>query len=279
MKKLNQIILVSLLTWMISGCSKEEIPYYDSARDAVRFENNSRYGYDATTATLYKSYSFCEAPLDEYTIFSIPLGLVGNKSDKDRTVACVVDAELSTAPANLYEILDATIPADSLTGQVRVKIYNPTDEETYTLVLRLGTSPDLEAGPAAYLKASLSWNNTIPEPSNNNVVRTYNMLIKSTLAFTSTSKANYSPAALKLIVAAFGWNDWNDPAAHPEYPYAASYFLYPYLPDYRIVYAELTYASYAANLGKYIANYNLTHEPLRHDAGGLIGQPIEARTY
>ena len=33
-------------------------------------------------------------------------------------------------------------------------------------------------------------------------------------------------------------------------------------------------------LGKYIEEYNSTHDtPLLHDAGTLLGQPIEARKY
>ena len=53
-----------------------------------------------------------------------------------------------------------------------------------------------------------------------------------------------------------------------------------YLPDYRLLIAETSYSSFAAQLGEYLEEYNATHdEPLLHDAGALIGQPIEARVY
>lgn len=263
-----------------SSCSKDEIPYYNSLNDAVGFNKESSNGYDISTKTLYRSYSFVEHPLDESTLYDIPLTLIGNISDKDRKVSYAVNKEKTTAPNTSYEIQEAIIPANSYTGHIRVKIYNPSDDSTFELNLILQKSSDLALGPVEYQNASLSWNNVIPAPTSRYNIITYNMLIQGTSSFSSTSLSYYSPNALKTIVAAFGWNNWNDKSAYPQYAYPISYFAYAYLPDYRILYAEGTYSSFAAKLEDYIDDYNATHdEPLLHDAGALSGKPIQARKY
>ena len=81
------------------------------------------------------------------------------------------------------------------------------------------------------------------------------MLIQSPLSFSSSSISYYSPNALKTIIAAFNWNDWDNPDAHPEYPAAYKrYFTqanYKYLPHYILLNVEQSYSSFATQLGKY----------------------------
>ncbi len=281
MKASIKIVYIAFWTVLLSGCSKEEIPYYNTANNAIRFESASTKGYDGSTETLYQNYSFAKNPLDEYAIYDIPLYLIGNAMDKDVPVSYVIDTDQTEAPEGSYEIEEAMIPANSYTGYIRVRIHNPSGEDTYNLHLTLHASAGLDLGPSEYLQASLAWNNTLLAPASSNYSRTYNMLIKGTSSFVSTSLSCYSPNALKTIVAAFGWNDWDDQFAHPEFSmYSSRYFGYPYLPHYVLVYAEGTYTSFAAKLGEYIENYNATHDtPLVHDAGALIGEPIEARKY
>jgi hypothetical protein len=127
----------------------------------------------------------------------------------------------------------------------------------------------------------LSWNNAIPMPTNSNFIRTYNMLIKSSLSFISTSTSNYSPNALKAIVAALGWNDWDDYSVHGSKYNSPATGSYKYLPRYTWIYIDNSYKSYALKLADYINSYNTAHPeaPLRHDAGALKGQLIEARSY
>lgn len=281
MKKIVYIIAI-ILTGFITGCENETIPHYNSENNAVRFNNKYNEGYNG--GILYKNYSFISNPLEQYMIFDIPVVLIGNVSDKDRTVNFSIDTEKSTATKDSYELIEGVIPANQREGYIRVKLYNVTGESTYELQVVIQSSDELEKGPSLYVKAALSWNNSVPPPPSSYTIRTYNMLIKSTLAFSSPSISNYSPNALKAIIAALDWDDWDDPKAHPEYaPIYERYFTqsnYKYLPNYSLLNIEQSYASFAAELGKYIEEYNSTHaQPLIHDAGGLIGQPIEARKY
>lgn len=285
MKKILKTIGIVFSIFLIYSCEKDNIPYYKDMYNAVRFPKEATEGFDIESSYYYSAFTFIEHPFDEYAICTLPIHLIGNLSTIDRKVNYKVDNEKSNAPEGSYEILDATIPAKSASGTINIKVYNTTelteDEKTYELYLTLENSEDLAAGPGDYIRASLSWNNMIPAPLTNNHVRVYNMLIKSSLAFTSTSRNNYSPIALKTIVTALNWNNWDDKEAHSEYPYPSSYFTYKYLPDYRLVYTDGTYKAYAARLDEYIKKYNKEHpnSPLLHDAGALKDQPIEARSY
>ncbi len=282
MKTFIKTIALVLFISLYASCEKETIPYYNSESNAVRFSDTIRFGYDIATSTLYKSHSFSEHMSDEYTTCDLPITLIGNVSDKDRLVAYTVDTENTSAPSGTYEVVEALIPANKRSGRIRVKIYNPDGEDTYELRLVIKGSEDLAAGPAEYLKGSLTWNNVIQPPTVANYLRSYNMLIKGTAAFTSTAATHYSSNALRFIVESFGWNDWDDKSAHPEYASypTPTYFSYKYLPHWTLIYNDGTYVSFANKLGEYITAYNATHdEPLRHDAGAFKGQIIEARKY
>jgi len=271
-----------VLAGMMTSCGSEDIPTYNSEANAVRFSSDIADGYSG--GVLYQSYSFASSPLDESMTVEIPLELVGKTADHDRAVSISVDQESSTAETGSYEILESYIPADTIAGNIKLKLYNVTGDSTYVLRLKINESAELKLGPSEYLTASVSWNNSLPAPNTTYTRRTYNMLIKGTSSFSSTSTAYYSPNALKTIVTALGWDDWDDPAAHPEYPAAFKrYFTrsnYKYLPHYSLLYVENSHISFAAQLGEYIEQYNSTHDtPLLHDAGQLEGQPIEARKY
>lgn len=282
MMKTSKYIIAIALACVLASCGDSDIPYYDSEANAVRFSSNAVDGY--SSGTLYQNYSFAGNPLDEYATVDLPLVLVGNTADHDRAVSVSVDTENSTAEQGSYAIEESVIPADSIYGYVRLKLYNVTGDSTFVLQLKLNASDELKLGPSSYLTAQVSWNNSLPAPANSYTRRTYNMLIKGTSAFASTSTSYYSPNALKVIVAALGWDDWDDPDAHPEYASAYKrYFTqanYKYLPNYMLIYIDGTYTYYASKVGEYIEQYNSTHDtPLLHDAGILEGQPIEARQY
>lgn len=290
MKK-NVYKLVSLLfaCCILTSCEKDEIMFYNEDYNAIRFpvfgtlSTTEPTGYDSQMQQFVASWSFVEDPLVLETIYDLPVMLIGKVADYDRKILFNISDE-SFAPSDSYEILDAVIPAGEMKGYIRFKLYNleVLNEATYAVVLNLEASEGLHLGPAQYLKAYFSWNNSIPAPTNTNFIRTYNMLIMSSLSFISTSTANYSPNALKTIVSALGWNDWDDYSIHGvKYNNSTTYGAYKYLPRYTMIYNDNSYKSYALKLKNYIENYNKEHpdNPLVHDIGGLKGQPIVARTY
>ena len=265
MKKIviKSILAISCFSLCLISCGKEEIPYFDSQYNAVRF--NSTNEYDAETDIFKGNYSFLENPFDEYGEYELPLVLVGNVSTEDRTVNYVINAEETTAPENSYEITAAVIPANSLKGTIKIRLFN-TDEiqngASYKLYIQLKESSTLGLGPKEYITATVSWNNNIiaPPATERYVWMTYNSLIKSSLAPTSYSTTAYSSNALKTIVTALDWDDWDDMTAHPDQPQRPTYFTYKYLANYRLFVTDKSYEAYAAKLADYLKKYQTKEE-------------------
>ena len=291
MKKIIlKLCIVSSLIFTMVSCDQNDIETFNETYDAIRFPVFStlslteKTGYDSGSKSFIASFSFIDTPFVTDTILNLPIMLIGKTAETDRIVSYKVDAEKTTAPEEEYKVLDAVIPANSFEGYIRVQLMNSEElnDTTYQLALTLQPSNELSVGPSAYLNATVSWNNAIPMPPHNNLRRTYNMLINSSLNFVSTSIANYSPNAMKAIVAATGWNDWDDYEKYgANYNNATTYGAYKYLPRYTVIYTDNSYKSYALKLANYIKAYNEAHPdaPLRHDAGGLKGELIVARSY
>ncbi|PTL33903.1 DUF4843 domain-containing protein [Prevotella sp. oral taxon 376] len=274
---------------LILSCSKDEINTYNESKDAVRFAANIQIrshetdsvngSYMSVDSLLECNFSFIEYPDSESFTYDIPLTLIGKIADHDRIVKYKVESKSNAAD---YEIKEALIPAKKYTGHIRVILKNTTElnDTTYQLFIQLLSSADLKVGPSNYSKAKLTWNNQIPYPPHNNLRRSYNMLVYSTLNFVSTSAAIVSPNALRAIVAATGWNDWDNTDIHGNRANGPAYGYYKYLPQYRWIYTGNSYKGYAAKLGDYLMKYKKEHgSPLLHDAGSYKGQPIQARTY
>lgn len=100
MKKINYIIGMIVIGIFLS-CENEAIPYYNSENDAVRFSNKNSDGYGGN-GIVYQSYSFVSNPLDEYVIYDIPVILIGNTSDKDRTVNYTIDKKNSQKNGKIW---------------------------------------------------------------------------------------------------------------------------------------------------------------------------------
>lgn len=286
MKKIfiKSILVLSSLFFCLTSCIKEKIPYFDSINDAIRFNNTKE--YDEETNIYKGSYSFLENPFAEYGEYDLPLVLVGNVSPEDRLVEYRIDEEQSNAPEKSYEIVSAMIPANSLKGVIKIKMHN-TDEiqdgASYSIYIQLKASPALRLGPKEYITATVSWSSDVvpPAATDRYIWMTYNSLIKSSLPPTSTSTTAYSSNAIKAIIAALDWNDWDDMAAHPDQLQTQSYYTYKYLANYRFFVTDKAYEAYAAKLADYLVKYNEEHpdSPLIHNEGSMQDRVLEARTY
>lgn len=283
----NIWIIVGLLL-VVNSCDTDEIGFYKEGYDAVRFpatslEVSEPVGYNGESRLFLAAISFIDSPFASDTVYQLPVVLIGRTASVDRTISYRIDEEKTNAPTGSFDILEAVLPADSTIGYIHVQLMNREElnDTTYQLYLTLEGTSELSRGPIEYSSAMLSWNNAIPMPTNTNFIRTYNMLIQSSLNFVSTSTANYSPNALKAIVAALGWNDWDDFNVHGSKYNAPSTGSYKYLPRYTWIYSDSSYKSYALKLADYINTYNAAHPdaPLKHDAGNLKGQLVVARSY
>jgi len=263
----HKILLLSAagVILLIAGCRQSEIGYYNPADNAVRFPG-------LISDTLYRNYSnnlfslwfsfLSGNPMDEYADIEVPVIHMGIPPVNDIPVNVTVVQDENNAATGQYELLGGKIPAGATKGAVLLRVFNDgvLDSITRQLHLIINATTDYKCGPDDMINAVVYWNNTVTAPATTNAIRTYNFMIQSSLAYTSTSLANYSPRAHKVILAATGWQE---------------------LPSYTVIYAGNLYLGYARMVDAYITDYNAAHpdDPLIHDAGGLIGTPIQARKY
>lgn len=290
-KFIFQSMMLTAMAFAAVSCSTDEIDTYLVEENAIRFPgvtggvNGDTYygGYNSTDRLYYGSYSFIENPTAEWAEYLIPMNVIGTVSEKDRTVKVQVVAEGTTAPQDAYQIVDAVIPAGEREGFIRINIANSPElqSQAFQLKLTLQESVDFKLGPKEYLNAVLTWNNVLPMPTNGNLLMTYNMLVNSTVAYSSRSNKNYSTSAHLAIVDALGWDDWGDAEAHPGQSNPASMDnYYNYLPRYTWIYMGDLYKAYAKKLDDYLKAYEAEHgSPLLHDGGEMVGQPVQARQY
>lgn len=284
--KYSRLLLLLLIPILLlsNGCKKSETPFYNPRYNAVRFPyaTNDKgikepTGYVPGDKTFYKSYSFFSDPDAESHIDSIPLYLIGLKSDTDRAVNIEVIKDES-APADYFEVLGASVPANAMTGAIKFKLINRKElkEHDVQIAFRIKDSDDLLAGPPEFTKAVMRWGIRLEPPVLATHFMTYNALIQgSDMAF-SDSKDYFSVKALEVIVAALNWNDWDDKVKHGSNN--ANPGGYKYLPWDGAI--RKTYLAYAKKIADYIEDYNTHHPgaPLIHDGGALKGKRIEART-
>lgn len=282
-----KLLLLGMLAAGITACGDAEIMTYDAQYDAVRFtgvspQDTLRTTYSTNNQCSFISYSFIENAFAESIDYDIPVFLIGKPAATDRTVAYRIDPEKTTAPEGSYDILSASIPAGKSMGAIKVRLHNAEElsSTTYTLRFQLQESEELRLGPSPYLNSELSWNNSIPAPTNSNIIRSYNLLIAGQASNVSTSPSCISSNALKAIYAATGWDDWDDPTKHTIHNGSDTYGYYKYLPRYTAIYNGDAYKAYAKVVADYLEQYKEEHgEALLHDSGSLLGEPVTARTY
>ena len=290
-KFIYQSLMLVAVAFMAISCSTDEIDNYNQEENAIRFPgvsgNDTYYGgYSSADGCYISSYSFMENPTAESLEFQLPVNVIGLTANKERKIGVTLVEEGTTAPEGSYEILGGSVEAGERVGFFSVKIVN-TDElrlesASYQIKVKLEETTDFKLGPKEYLTAVLTWNCILPLPPHNNLVRSYNMLIAGEANYISTSRNSYSVSAHLAIIDALGWNNWGDAEARGSYanPDNATYQKYNYLPRYNYIALNNTYIAYAKKLEEYLKAYEVEHgEPLLHDGGQLIGQPVQARQY
>ncbi len=286
MKAIHKYIMAVLL--LCSACKESEIPFFDGTCNAVRFpekteDNNEPHGYNEETKLFNVSYSFVTTPNAKSFDYNLPVELIGLISDTDRDVAYTIDVGQSKAPIGSYEVLKSVIPAGKRSGAITIRLFNSValKSDEYKLHITLIKSATLAPGPEAYIRAVLSWNERIPAPTHTDHFKTYNALIDGHTTFNSPDETYFSPNALRAIVEALKWYDWDDLKKHGNNRNGSRFYNYKYLPRFEVIHLGSQYKGYALVIADYIKRYNQAHPnaPLVHDAGVNKGKPIQARVY
>ena len=269
MKAFKYIAILLLAGCLLGGCSEDKVDYYDPTYNGLRFkmdgssESDLPGSYDTNVLLFVQSFTFrsLEDPSVAYYDLEIPLVWIGIPPVTDMSVDVRVEEHENNAAADQFEIISASIPEGNNRGSVKLRLFNSEELLTQTreLYLKIHPGENYMVGPKNYLDAHILWNATVELPAGQTRM-TYNMMIKSPVAWSSTSTAYVSAKGVSVILDATGWSE---------------------LPRYGLIYVGNLYQSWARKVGDYIAKYNAEHpdDILRHDSGSLKGEPIEARTY
>lgn len=147
---LNYIFFIAIL--MVS-CKKSD-PLSFSASPAVNFIN--------TTSV----YTFLGNSTGE-KIQEIPVRIIGNAAEKDRSFSADVITDQTNAPANLYEILGGEVKAGAFEGVLRVKLKNAPALTTseVKLALKIKGSADLTSGNVESQVHTITWSDKVVIPT------------------------------------------------------------------------------------------------------------------
>jgi hypothetical protein len=151
---MKKIIASAAMLILVAGCEQEDILRYDPSRAATAFRNTS----SVHTFALNRG-------LPDMMV-EIPFNIEGYTAPYERTAVFGVQADNTTATNVHYEILDATVPADSWTGTLRVKLFNHPSLNDGDVVVTLQTADggDFVAGTANYESHALTISNRLQRP-------------------------------------------------------------------------------------------------------------------
>lgn len=140
-----KIFFIIVTTLMITACSKDGIETWKD-KSCVWFTDND------TTIFSFRQY---EAEVTE-AIIEFELSMAGQITSYDRKI----NVEMITSPSDpntKVEITNAMIPADSINGGVKVKIFRTANlsEKADTVAFKLIATEDLELGKITQLEKAL----------------------------------------------------------------------------------------------------------------------------
>lgn len=152
----------------LAACSQHEV--MDYALEGRVYFNDTKLTNGVTTIITEKNYSFAlqNSALMQDTL-RIPVQLMGNVSDHDRTFQAVAVADSTTAASPFhYEILSGTLKAGEYTAYLPVVVKRTPDTKDHyvTLYLQLVSTEDLAAGNADALTYKLNWGDMLMRPAN-----------------------------------------------------------------------------------------------------------------
>ena len=143
MKWLN-IVWVCALVATLTCCSKDDYLKYDTNMASVRFV------YTADCDSLVYSFGLHPEIGDgESGLVEIPLQLIGTTWHQNRIVDIEVMQDGTTATSEDYNIESCEIPADQITGTLKVRLHKTerVKGEDVTIALKLVSNENFTAAP------------------------------------------------------------------------------------------------------------------------------------
>ena len=232
----KSLLGICFLTGVMS-CQKEELPYYDDIA-GIYFNG------------MYWSYSFMESPDKSVDTLNLPTLISGMHKDYDRTFRVKLYPKYTTAPAELYEVLDGTVKAGSYDGILPIVVRKADILEDTVFKIAIGLTetedfPELNLGQNIYL---VEFTAKIIRPANWGLLRYY--------------FGEYSTRWWKKIME---WTGRNSIPYNPDHPDKETWWMN--VDDVKAFKTLVT---------RKLQEYNGDHpgEPLTHDDGLQAGLPV-----
>lgn len=159
--RIYHLLLPALILVLGSSCQKDDYVEYDTGCASLRFIYTAA-GNDSIV------YSFALHPDRQEDIVEIPFKLIGLATGQAREASVEVVKEETTARENdHFSIETCTLPADSITGNLRVKVRKTAELEDRNLVvtLRLCGNEHFTAAPVNENTYKIVMTNFLAEPT------------------------------------------------------------------------------------------------------------------
>ena len=233
----NKTPLYILPLVLTMACSQHDV--MDYALDGRIYFNDTKQVNGTTVIQTERNYSFAlqNSALMQDTLY-IPVQLMGNVCQRDRTFSATAIADSTTAVSPLhYDILPGVLKAGEYTASLPVVVKRTADTQDHyvSLKLQLVSTADLAVGNADALTYKLNWGDMLMKPAN-----------------WPYYFGRYSTNKYRFAIDVLGLTDW------PQATRTQS-------ADIEGVYSIAQMQLMAAQLNEAYAEYRLTHGPIYVD--------------
>ena len=247
MNKKFYLLIPVLSVWLITACKKSELTSYTQPDMIYVYKDFYNTNKDSTTW----SFAIKANSLQTDTV-KVPLRIMGNARDKDRTAAIQTVTDSTTATGQQFTILPAIVKAGSFTTDIPVLVNRTPDMKTkeVRILLEIVASADFLPGvPNTTATTSRAGGGTLY------LVKINDFLTKPSNweSVLSTYFGAYSQVKYKFII---------DVTGRTEFPITGQDAISP---SQFLFYKKLCREA--------LETYNTTHTPLTDEYGMLVTFP------
>lgn len=165
-KYINWVLLATMI--FMAACKKEELKSFEIKPAITFYKAGIEEGADSLTV----SFAVKTDVVVKDTV-ELPIRIVGQVSDRDRSVLVKVDAEKTTASSDAYEIMPGLIPAGEHAGLLKIVLTRSAalKQKEARLWITLSQSDDFQVGPKELKDYLIKFNDFLTKPASWDQIR------------------------------------------------------------------------------------------------------------
>lgn len=181
------------------GCKKAPLMPYELSPQITIYKNGISTGRDSITY----SFAIKEESLSFDTV-KIPVRIMGNVASYERKINYSIIPDSTDAPAEVYELLPAVLPANSYESVIWVKVKKTEELKTKEsrIWIKLTQSEDFQPGTKELQNYLIKLNNYLSKPASWDQVRfgDYSQ-VKYGLIIRETGYTEFTSAQVNIFIA------------------------------------------------------------------------------